>query len=108
MKKFISMFFIFIGMISTSAFSAQSNSGIVRVYELKADWKIETNNPSLYLYTFKGNLAGNCGKPGFLWSKSSDENINNLLRSAYTQRLDIKVGIENANCIITTVEIVLN
>ncbi|NHB91137.1 hypothetical protein [Photorhabdus cinerea] len=108
MKKFISVLFIFIGIISTSAFSAQPNSGIVRVYELKADWKIETNSPTLYLYTFKGNLASNCGKPGYLWSKSSDENINKLLYSAYTQRLDIKVGIENTSCTITTVEITLN
>nr|WP_244866295.1 hypothetical protein [Photorhabdus heterorhabditis] len=102
------MLFILIGMISTPAFSANVNSGVVSVHEIKADWKTETNNSELYLYTFKGNLASNCGKPGYQWSKSSDKNINKLLYSAYIQRLEIRVGIENTNCTITTVMIVLN
>ncbi|MCC8374955.1 MULTISPECIES: hypothetical protein [Photorhabdus] len=99
MKKLISMLFILVGMISAPAFSAETNSGIVRVAEIKADW----NNPAHYFYTFNGSLAGNCGKPGYIWSGSSAENINKLLSQAYAQGLNIKVGIENVSCNITTV-----
>ncbi|WP_031281324.1 hypothetical protein [Photorhabdus temperata] len=106
MRKIISMLFICIGMISAPAFSAETNSGVVRVAEIKADWKVDTNNPLLYYYTFNGVLASNCGKPGYLWAKSSDENINKLLNQAYTQSLNIKVGVESGSCIITTVYII--
>lgn len=102
MKKLISMLFILIGMISAPAFSAETNSGIVRVAEIKADW----DNPAHYFYTFSGNLAGNCGKPGYIWSGSSAENVNRLLSQAYAQGLNIKVGIENASCNIITVYVI--
>ncbi|MBS9437056.1 hypothetical protein EAE91_07670 [Photorhabdus noenieputensis] len=102
MKKLISMLFIFIGMISAPAFSAETNSGIVKVAEIKADW----DNPAHYFYTFSGSLASNCGKPGYIWSGSSAENINRLLSQAYAQGLSIKVGIENVSCNITTVYVI--
>ncbi|MCA6220887.1 hypothetical protein [Photorhabdus antumapuensis] len=102
MKKLISMLFILVGMISAPAFSAETNSGIVRVAEIKADG----DNPAHYFYTFSGKLASNCGKPGYIWSGSSAENINKLLSQAYAQGLNIAVGIENVSCNITVVHVI--
>ncbi|OCA53037.1 hypothetical protein [Photorhabdus namnaonensis] len=102
MKKLISMLFILIGMISAPAFSAETNSGIVKVAEIKADW----DNPAHYFYTFSGILASNCGKPGYIWSGSSAENVNRLLSQAYARGLNIRVGIENVSCNITTVYVI--
>ncbi|CAQ84419.1 MULTISPECIES: hypothetical protein [Photorhabdus] len=102
MKKLISMLFILIGMISAPAFSSETNSGVVKVVEIKADWE----NPSHYLYTFSGILASNCGKPGYIWSGSSAENVNDILKQAYAQDLNIKVGIDNVSCNITTVYVI--
>ncbi|TDB47773.1 hypothetical protein [Photorhabdus khanii] len=102
MKKLIFLLSIFIGMMSAPAFSAETNSGVVRVAEMKADW----DNSVHYFYTFSGNLVGNCGKPGYTWSGSSSENINKLLSQAYAQGLNIKVGIENVSCNITTVYVI--
>ncbi|OCQ51032.1 hypothetical protein Ppb6_04130 [Photorhabdus australis subsp. thailandensis] len=102
MKKLTSMLFILIGMISSPAFSAETNSGVVKVAEIKADW----DNPAHYLYTFSGILASNCGKPGYIWSGSSSENVNDVLKQAYAQDLNIKVGIDNVSCNITTVYVI--
>ncbi|NHB91138.1 hypothetical protein [Photorhabdus cinerea] len=102
MKKLISMLFILIGMISAPAFSAETNSGVVKVAEIKTDW----DNPAHYFYTFSGVLASNCGKPGYIWSGSSSENINKILIQAYAQDLSIKVGIDNVSCNITTVYVI--
>lgn len=85
--------------------AASTNSGIVSVHEIKADYSRETSNTKLFYYTFVGNLGNDCGRVNYDWAKSGDENINILLRSAYFLGEKIKVGINGNDCVITTVHI---
>lgn len=86
--------------------AAETNTGDLKVRQVRADWLNSSGSDQLYLYTFHGDFgSGVSSGCRSMWSRSGDENVNRILQAAFSMNLRIRVGLnlQGGGCTITTV-----
>lgn len=104
MKIILMISLVFFASYSSAAFSAETNTGVIRVSVIKA----QTKDSPFYHYKFTGDLqsGANCNNRSGWPINSGDTNVNQLLQMAYISGISIKAGIdESSGCNVTAVEL---